>query len=108
MPVLTIKQHFPAPKTYIARDPNNSVVEGDIVRITSPHLQSHPPRRNIHRRALWRTRRKPTTSPLPSTIRRTTRQRAIIEGRKGSGAGKTDEHPEIGAGKEAGLKNTNS
>ncbi|CAN9433586.1 unnamed protein product [Alternaria alternata] len=34
------RKHFPAPKTYIARDPNNSVVEGDIVRITSGHRTS--------------------------------------------------------------------
>ncbi|KAL1794021.1 mitochondrial 37S ribosomal protein uS17m [Alternaria dauci] len=34
------RKHFPAPKTYIARDPNNSVVEGDVVRITSGHRTS--------------------------------------------------------------------
>jgi len=34
------RKHFPAPKTYIARDPNNSVVEGDIVRITSGYRTS--------------------------------------------------------------------
>ncbi|KAB2104242.1 hypothetical protein AG0111_0g7327 [Alternaria gaisen] len=34
------RKHFPALKTYIARDPNNSVVEGDIVRITSGHRTS--------------------------------------------------------------------
>jgi small subunit ribosomal protein S17 len=35
-----MRQHFPAPRTYIARDPNNSVVEGDIVRITSGYRTS--------------------------------------------------------------------
>ncbi|USP80080.1 uncharacterized protein yc1106_07354 [Curvularia clavata] len=31
------RKHFPAPITYLVRDPNNSLVEGDIVRITSGH-----------------------------------------------------------------------
>ncbi|EOA85096.1 hypothetical protein ACJQWK_07079 [Exserohilum turcicum] len=34
------RKHFPAPKTYLVRDPNNSLVEGDIVRITSGHRTS--------------------------------------------------------------------
>lgn len=40
IPILTKPQHFPAPKTYLVRDPNNSLVEGDIVRITSGHRTS--------------------------------------------------------------------
>lgn len=28
-------QYFPSPKTYLVADPNNSVVEGDVVRIAS-------------------------------------------------------------------------
>ncbi|KAF2134381.1 nucleic acid-binding protein [Dothidotthia symphoricarpi CBS 119687] len=34
------RKHFPAPKTYLVRDPNNSLVEGDVVRITSGHRTS--------------------------------------------------------------------
>lgn len=38
---LTVKlQHFPSHKTYLVRDPNNSLVEGDVVRITSGHRTS--------------------------------------------------------------------
>lgn len=29
------RKHFPAPKTYLVRDPNSSLVPGDVVRITS-------------------------------------------------------------------------
>jgi small subunit ribosomal protein S17 len=35
-----LPQHFPSPTTYLVRDPNNSLVEGDIVRITSGHRTS--------------------------------------------------------------------
>ncbi|CAA9957372.1 hypothetical protein CFE70_000933 [Pyrenophora teres f. teres 0-1] len=34
------RKHFPAPTTYLVRDPNNSLVEGDIVRITSGYRTS--------------------------------------------------------------------
>ncbi|KNG44382.1 nucleic acid-binding protein [Stemphylium lycopersici] len=34
------RKHFPAPKTFLVRDPNNSVVEGDVVRITSGYRTS--------------------------------------------------------------------
>lgn len=33
-------QHFPSPTNYLVRDPNNSLVEGDIVRITSGYRTS--------------------------------------------------------------------
>lgn len=33
-------QHFPSPTTYLVRDPNNSLVEGDVVRISSGHRTS--------------------------------------------------------------------
>lgn len=34
------RKHFPAPKNYLVRDPNASLVPGDIVRITSGHRSS--------------------------------------------------------------------
>jgi small subunit ribosomal protein S17 len=34
------RKHFPAPKTYLVRDPNSSLVPGDVVRITSGHRTS--------------------------------------------------------------------
>ncbi|XP_014558546.1 hypothetical protein COCVIDRAFT_94192 [Bipolaris victoriae FI3] len=34
------RKHFPAPKNYLVRDPNNSLVEGDVVRIASGHRTS--------------------------------------------------------------------
>lgn len=33
-------QHFPAPKTYLVRDPNSSLVPGDVVRISSGNPSS--------------------------------------------------------------------
>ncbi|KAF1942440.1 nucleic acid-binding protein [Clathrospora elynae] len=34
------RKHFPAPTTYLVSDPNNSLVEGDTVRITSGYRTS--------------------------------------------------------------------
>ncbi|EUC42560.1 hypothetical protein COCMIDRAFT_7890 [Bipolaris oryzae ATCC 44560] len=34
------RKHFPAPRNYLVRDPNNSLVEGDVVRIASGHRTS--------------------------------------------------------------------
>jgi|TARA_R110002003_G_scaffold63_15_gene5894 small subunit ribosomal protein S17 len=34
------RKHFPAPKNYLVRDPNSSLVPGDVVRITSGHRTS--------------------------------------------------------------------
>jgi small subunit ribosomal protein S17 len=34
------RKHFPSPKHYIVSDPNSSLVEGDVVRITSGHRAS--------------------------------------------------------------------
>jgi small subunit ribosomal protein S17 len=34
------RKHFPAPKNYLVRDPNASLVPGDVVRITSGHRTS--------------------------------------------------------------------
>ncbi|KAH7410388.1 hypothetical protein DE146DRAFT_353110 [Phaeosphaeria sp. MPI-PUGE-AT-0046c] len=34
------RKHFPAPKNYLVRDPNSSLVPGDVVRITSGHRSS--------------------------------------------------------------------
>ncbi|KAH8699406.1 hypothetical protein GQ44DRAFT_718158 [Phaeosphaeriaceae sp. PMI808] len=34
------RKHFPAPRTYLVRDPNSSLVPGDVVRITSGHRTS--------------------------------------------------------------------
>ncbi|KAF1829725.1 nucleic acid-binding protein [Decorospora gaudefroyi] len=34
------RKHFPSPVTYLVSDPNNSLVEGDVVRITSGHRTS--------------------------------------------------------------------
>ncbi|KAL6707805.1 hypothetical protein ACN47E_003705 [Coniothyrium glycines] len=34
------RKHFPSHTTYLVRDPNNSLVEGDVVRITSGHRTS--------------------------------------------------------------------
>ncbi|KAF2845175.1 nucleic acid-binding protein [Plenodomus tracheiphilus IPT5] len=34
------KKHFPSHSTYLVRDPNNSLVEGDVVRIASGHRTS--------------------------------------------------------------------
>jgi small subunit ribosomal protein S17 len=38
--IVNSPQHFPSPTTYLVRDPNNSLVEGDIVRITSGYRSS--------------------------------------------------------------------
>jgi small subunit ribosomal protein S17 len=34
------RKHFPAPRNYLVRDPNSSLVPGDVVRITSGHRTS--------------------------------------------------------------------
>ncbi|KAI8938996.1 hypothetical protein NX059_004840 [Plenodomus lindquistii] len=34
------RKHFPSHSTYLVRDPNNSLVEGDVVRIASGHRTS--------------------------------------------------------------------
>lgn len=34
------RKHFPSPRNYLVRDPNSSLVPGDIVRITSGHRTS--------------------------------------------------------------------
>jgi small subunit ribosomal protein S17 len=34
------RKHFPAPKNYLVRDPNSSLVPGDVVRITSGYRTS--------------------------------------------------------------------
>lgn len=38
------RKHWPAPRTYLVRDPNSSLVPGDVVKITSGHRTS----KNIH------------------------------------------------------------
>jgi small subunit ribosomal protein S17 len=34
------RKHFPSPRTYLVKDPNSSLVPGDVVRITSGHRTS--------------------------------------------------------------------
>jgi small subunit ribosomal protein S17 len=34
------RKHFPSPTNYLVRDPNNSLVPGDVIRITSGHRTS--------------------------------------------------------------------